>query len=217
MRLQTHGMGVFVHGDRAAAQRNRLWMAQALVDEEPTGLMLYDLKGEEPTKFLFRALRFYYGTSQGRYLLLQWVARHIDQADRIELWLAPAEQPETWLADMQVKTETDIRAAMGRVLDVAAIGGMAAGPGRFTARVADPLCPWNEGMWQFETVDGALRVATGGHPDCDLTIQGLTALVYGTHDPGDFAIRGWGNPAPAVQAAMRNIFPTAAPYLHERF
>lgn len=217
MRLHTHGMGFFVHGDRVAAARNRLWMAQAMVDGEPAGLMLYDLKGEEPTKFLFRALRFYYRTSQGRYLLLQWIARHIDQADRVELWLAPTEQPETWLADMQVKTETDIRAAMGRVLDVAAIGGMAAGPGRFTARVADPLCPWNEGVWQFASVDGVLRVAAGGHPDCDLAIQGLTALVYGTHDPGDFAIRGWGNPAPTVQTAMRNIFPTAAPYLHERF
>jgi predicted acetyltransferase len=217
MRLHTHGMGFFVHGDRTAAERNRLWMAQAMVDGEPAGLMLHDLSGGPETQFLFRAVRFYYQTSQGRYLLLQWIARHIDQADRVELWLAPTEQPETWLADMQVKTETDIRAAMGRVLDVTAIGGIAGGPGCFTARVADPLCPWNDGVWRFETVDGILRVAAGGHPDCDLTIQGLTALVYGTHDPGDFAIRGWGNPSPIVQAAMRSMFPAAVPYLHERF
>jgi hypothetical protein len=162
-------------------------------------------------------VRFYYETSQGRYLLLQWIARHIDQADRAELWLAPSEQPETWLADMQVKTESDIRAAMGRVLDVAQIGGMMAGSGCFTARISDPLCPWNEGVWQFEAVDGALRVSAGEHPDCDLTIQGLAALVYGTHDPGDFAVRGWGNPSPAVQAAMRSLFPAQMPYLHERF
>jgi predicted acetyltransferase len=217
LQFHTHGMGFFIHGDRVAAARNRLWMAQAMVAGEPAGLMLYELKGEEPTKFLFRALRFYYETSQARYLLLQWIAHHVDQADRVELWLAPTEQPETWLADMQVKTESDIRAAMGRVLDVAQISGMAAGPGRFTACIIDPLCPWNEGVWQFESVDGALRVVAGGHPDCDLLIQGLTALVYGTHDPGDFAIRGWGNPAPAVQAAMRSMFPAEAPYLHERF
>jgi predicted acetyltransferase len=217
MRMHTHGMGFFLHGDRTAAARNRLWVAQALVGDEPVGLMLYDLKGEEETRFLLRAMRFYYETSQGRYLLLQWIARHIDQADRVELWLAPAEQPETWLADMQVKTESDIRAAMGRVLDVAQIGGMMAGSGCFTARISDTLCPWNEGVWQFEPVDGALRVSTGEHPDCDLTIHGLTALVYGTHDPGDFAIRGWGNPSPAVQAAMRAVFPAQTPYLHERF
>jgi hypothetical protein len=47
---------------------------------------------------------------------------------------------------------------MGRVVDVARIGGMETGPGGFTARVSDPLCPWNEGVWRFETVDGKLQV-----------------------------------------------------------
>jgi predicted acetyltransferase len=217
MRLHTHGMGFFVHGDPAAAARNRLWLAQAVVGGEVVGLMLYDLKGERETQYLFRAMRFYCETSQGRYLLLQWIARHIDQADRVELWLAATEQPETWLADMQVRTESDTRAAMGRVLDIAHIGGMTTGPGCFTARVADPLCPWNEGVWRFETLDGVLHVEAGGRPDCDLTIQGLSALVYGTHAPGDFALRAWGDPDAAVQATMRAMFPPAAPYLHERF
>ena len=66
-------------------------------------------------------------------------------------------------------------------------------------------------------MDGVLQVAAGGHPDCDLLIKGLTALVYGTHGPGDFAIRDWGNPSPAAQAAMRSMFPPEMPYLHERF
>jgi hypothetical protein len=225
MRLRTHGMGFFVHPDWASANRNRFWLAQAMVGGEAVGLMLYDLKGEEETKFLFRAMRFYYETSQGRYLLLQWIARHVDQADRVELRLAPAEQPETWLADLGVKTESDIRAAMGRVLDVARLGGMAVGPGCFTAHISDPLCPWNEGAWRFESANGESansvlrveRVAAGEPSDCRLTIQGLTGLVYGTHDPGDFAIRGWGDPAPAVQAMMRAMFPAMIPHLHERF
>jgi predicted acetyltransferase len=247
MRTRTHGMGFFVHGDKVGAQRNRFWVALAMVGSpagrlpdartlsagrppealsaaadmvgggEPAGIMLYDLKGGEETKYLFRAMRFYYETSQARYLLLQWIARHIDQADRVELWLAPSEQPETWLADMQMKTESAIRAPMGRVLDVARIDGMTTGPGRFSARITDPLCPWNEGVWQFETTDGALRVAQGERPDCDLAIQGLTALVYGTHEPDSFAIRGWGNPSPAVQATMQAMFPRLVPHLHERF
>jgi predicted acetyltransferase len=217
MRLRTHGMGFFIHGDRAAAQRNRFWLAQAMVGGQPVGLMLYEIKGEEVGRFLFQAARFCYDSAQGRYLLLQWIARHVDQADRVELWLAPAEQPETWLADMQVKTETDIRAPMGRVLDVAKIGGMQVGPGRFAARLSDPICPWNVGVWQLESADSELRVTEGKDPGCDLTIQGLTALAYGTHDPGDFAIRGWGNPSPAIQASMRAMFPPMAPHLHERF
>jgi len=217
LRQRTHGMAMFVIGDRAAAQRNRLWMALAKAQGEPVGLMLYQIKGDHETQFLFSAVRFYYETSLGRYLLLQWIARHTDQASQGEIWLAPFEQPETWLSDVQVKTESQIRAPMGRVLDVSRLGGTQVGSGCFSARIADLLCPWNEGVWRFESSEGSLQVTRADEADCDLTIQALTALVYGTHDPGDFAIRGWGNPSPQVQATLRAMFPPMMPYLHEYF
>jgi GNAT superfamily N-acetyltransferase len=219
LKLQrcVHGWGVFEKGDRAGAQRNRWWLALAKVDGETVGLMTYDLRGDSVTEFKFRAIRFYYDASRGRYLLLQWIARHVDQANQVELWLAPYELPETWLADMRVSVETAVRAPMGRVIDVASLGRMHTGPGRFAARVADPLCPWNEGLWRFETVDGALQVNRVDQADCDLNIQGVSALVYGTHDPGDFDIRGWGDPSLQVQETMRAMFPPMRPHLHEYF
>ena len=142
---------------------------------------------------------------------------HTDQASQAEIGLAPFEQPETWLSDMQVKTESQIRAPMGRVLDVSKLGGMQVGPGRFSVRVTDPLCLWNEGLWRFESSDGTLQVTRADEADCDLSIQALTSLVYGAHDPDDFAIRGWGNPSPQVQATLRAMFPSMTPYLHESF
>jgi predicted acetyltransferase len=228
LQQRTHGMGLFVHGEKERAQReNRSWLALAKVDGEVVGLMVYELKGEAVTRFTLRAHRFYYDTSQARYLLLQWIARHVDQASEVELWLPPFEQPETWLADIQVSTESQVRAPMGRVVDVAKIGGMETGPGRFSARISDPLCPWNEGgpggavasagVWQFETVDGRLEVGPATQADCDLTIQALAALIYGTHDSADFVFRGWGNPSQAVQATLRSMFPPLVPYLHEYF
>jgi len=217
MQSQTHGMALFTFGDRLAAQRNRSWVAFAMVDGQPAGLMLYQLKGEEISQFLFQAPRFYYKTSQVKYLLLQWIAQHTDQADKVEIWLPPYEQPETWLSDMQVKVKYQIHAPMGRVLDVAKISGLEAGAGNFVARVSDSLCPWNEGIWRFESVGGTLQVEPHNVPDCDLSIQALTALVFGTHDPGDFAVRGWGNPSPTVLASMRALFPSKTPYLHEEF
>jgi predicted acetyltransferase len=219
-RLQgrTHGMGVFVRGEKERVQKeNRSWLALASVDGELVGLMLYCLEGEQVTQFTLRAQRFYYDTSQARYLLLQWIARHVDQAGQVELWLPPFEQPETWLADIQVSTESLVRAPMGRVVDVGSIGGMETGPGRFAARVSDPLCPWNTDVWQFQTVDGRLQVRPVRQADCDLTIQALAALIYGTHDPADFVFRGWGDPSSAVQATMRTMFPPRVPYLHEYF
>jgi hypothetical protein len=62
-----------------------------------------------------------------------------------------------------------------------------------------------------------LQVTRADEADCILSIQALTALVYGTHDPDDFAIRGWGNLSPAVQAIMRAMFHPMTSYLHEYF
>jgi hypothetical protein len=106
---------------------------------------------------------------------------------------------------------------MSRLLDIARIGGLPAGSGRFSARLTDPLCPWNEGAWRFESRDGALQVAPAERADCDLTIQALTALIFGTHDPQDFSLRGWGNPSPDLQTVMRTMFPAITPHLHEYF
>jgi predicted acetyltransferase len=218
LRSQIHGMAFFDFGEPAIASQNGFWVAIAKAAGEIEGMMLYKLVGEEITKFNFRATRFYYTTPRARYLLLDWIARHIDQADRAEIWLPPYEHPETWLADLQVRIESQERAPMSRVMDVSNISGMeAGGAGSFSARVTDPLLHFNEGDWKFESIDGCLQVSKTNEVDCELTIQGLTALVFGTHDPQDFPIRGWGNPRSEIQIVMRSMFPPRIPFLHEVF
>ena len=54
------------------------WLAKAIVDGEQVGLMLYKLEGGSVTNYTLRVSRFYSQTSQARYLLLGWIARHID-------------------------------------------------------------------------------------------------------------------------------------------
>ena len=217
LRSRVHGMTVFDFGEPAIASQNGFWVAIAKAAGEIEGMMLYKLSGEEVGKFNFRATRFYYNTQRGRYLLLDWIARHIDQADRAEIWLPPYEHPETWLADLQARIESQERAPMSRVLHVANIGGMEAGAGSFSAHVTDPLLPSNEDYWKFESVDGCLHISKTNDVDCDLNIQGLTALVFGTHDPQDFSLRGWGDLTPEIQAVMRTMFPPRLPFLHEVF
>jgi predicted acetyltransferase len=217
MREHRHGMAFFDFGDRAGANKNIFWTALAIFDGKVEGIMLYRIRGEEVTKFKFEAIRFYYRTSRARYLLLNWIARHIDQAERAELWLPEDEYPETWLADIQVKFETAIRAAMSRVLNVEKIAGMQVGEGGFSARIVDPLCPWNEGVWRFGSVDGRLEVSKASSADCGLTIQGLTALVSGVPDPQDFPLRGWGKLDSSLISTVRAIFPPLRPFMHENF
>jgi predicted acetyltransferase len=217
MRISRHGMGFFDFGVKATADRANLWAATVWFDGQVEGLMLYRLQGAEPTKYNFQAVRFYYKSSRARYRMLEWIARHADQAERVELWLSPEEYPETWLADLEVKMESAARPAMNRVLDVEKLSGMHVGEGSFTARVNDPICPWNEGPWNFTGRDGMLHVTRTSAADCTLTVQGLSALVAGTHDPDDLPLRGWGDAGPKILSIQRRMFPRLVPFLHENF
>jgi len=214
---RTHGMALVEKAEESDWLSDKYWLALARVEGETVGLMQYQLQGEQVTRFKLQAVRFYYHDVRGRYLLLNWIARHIDQAETVELWLPPYEWPETWAADMAVRIESLTRAAMGRVVDVTGIGGMRVGEGGFTFNLHDPQCSWNEGIWRFEALDGDLQVSPAKRAECELYIQGLSALVYGTHDPGDFRWREWGNPSEEVQAIMRRMFPPRLPYIHEFF
>jgi predicted acetyltransferase len=217
MQRYTHGVATFDEPDRARAARNYTWVARAVVGGETVALMVYRLIGERETEFNFVAHTFHARTSQGRYLLLAWIARHVDQANRVELWLPRTALPETWLADLDVQVERAYFTPMGRVADVAGIEGLETGPGAVTVALRDPLCPWNEGVWRLETVAGRLAIRPGEEADCWLSIQGLSALIYGAHDPGDLALRGWGDPAPETLATLARMFPRRLAYLHEVF
>ena len=168
-----------------------------------------------------RADTFYYHSSLGRYLLLDWIGRHVDQVKRAILLLHPDERPELWFRDLNAQSSTQDKEAwpapMGRVLTVVGLTGIAAGDGAFTVRIADEHCPWNDGIYTFTGEGGALTVTEGGEPSGALTIQGLSALVYVGADPADFPFRGWGDPDESTRAAMRAVFPPATPQMHEQF
>ena len=216
LRQRIHGMAIY--DDDQIIEQSTSWLLLAKENKTITGFMGYCLKGDWFEQFTIEVSRFYYYTAAGRYQLLAWLARYIDQAKQVELWLPAYETPETWWPDLNLSIGmAPIHIPMGRVLDVAKIGGMTTGAGHFTARVSDPLCPWNESIWDFETVDGLLRVEAAKQADCELSIQALSGLVYGTHDPADFVFRGWGDPSPELQAVMRVMFPPKLPHLHEVF
>ncbi len=214
IQARTHGMALAK--PVLMRERNRSWLAVARVDGRVVGTMLYQMADGGGDTLIFRAERFFYTTVQGRTLLLEWLARHVDQVKEISLVLPPGELPETWCLDLR-PTVTSIEAALGRVLDVTRLAGIAVGPGQFTARITDPFCPWNEGDYRFRSVDGVLEITPAVGADCTLSIEALTGLVYGIRDPEVFALEGWGDPSPEVQASMRAMFPARLPFLHEEF
>jgi hypothetical protein len=54
-------------------------------------------------------------------------------------------------------------------------------------------------------------------PRANLSIQGLSALVYNGADPAMFAVRGWGDVDSSAANTLRQMFPPAFPVLNEEF
>lgn len=221
MLRSIHGMGL---RDDESWNKNRgqYWLALARDENDVIiGMMVYKIEGY--AKELY-ARRFYYSNSTGKYLLLQWLARHADQTYSAKIVTPPDVYVETWLTDLdaEVKTQSLTQGyhstPMGRIIDVASIGGMTTGEGRFSATISDPHCNWNNGTFHFETHNGKLTVSRTGNAQCELTIQGLSALVYGCNDPCDFVYRGWSGTIPEnVVHQMRSMFPNRLVFLHEEF
>lgn len=213
-QAQCHGMGLFIPEQlKELYGKADRWLAIARDESgEVVGVMPYKI-----TRFwgTFDIQTLFTKNSLGRYLLLQWIARHIDQVNDVDIHrLSPTEHPETWFNDMKLVGDPDIwLSGMGRVINVRKLDGMQVGAGRFTVEIEDEHCEWNNGIFTFEGYDGLLHVSEATEADCKLTAQGLSGLIYGTHDPNDFQWRGWGNPSPETITAMQSVFPKMQPYL----
>jgi len=214
---QIHGVATFKKQLPPDPERHKAWVLTSSIDGKVDGVMLYDLKGDRPTEFKFNISRFYTLSPASRYAFLGWIGRHIDQANEVSITLPPFEQPHTWYSDLNIKLGSRIINPMGRVLDVEKLNGLPAGDGHFSARIIDPACPWNEGIWSFTGAGGHLRVEKAADADCPMAVQGLSALVYGTLAPESFAYRQWGEIPAEVCKSMTAVFPPATPHLHEYF
>ena len=194
-----------------------LWLAFAHVDGEIAGAMTYSISRFGGELFADEFL----ASGPAKYLLLRWLGVHAEQVATISAILPPTDRLETWLFDLRAAIgfpNPPVRLTpMARIVSLDRLDGLRVGTGSFAARVVDRWCPWNEGTYQFFSEDGFLRVSPVDAADCEVTIDAISALVYGGYDPDDFMIRGWGSPPATVRSAMRTMFPPALPFLYERF
>jgi predicted acetyltransferase len=215
--------GLSLHPESAAVgmrDRGQNWLAVARHNGHILGTMMYSISGYGKE---LNISQFYYTNSQGKYLLLQWMARHGDHVKTIWLKSQATDLLETWAYDLQLAVHTRFHVnpfhptPMGRVTIVEYLSGMQVGDGKFSATITDPYCEWNNGTYTFEGSNGELKVSKTSKADFELSIEGLSALVFCGSDPADFVYRGWGNPPEKAQAAMRQMFPSAFPFIHSDF
>jgi hypothetical protein len=79
-----HGFALFEEEQEVTAKDAKHWLVLAREGDQVVGAMLYRLKGDF-IPLTMDVWRFYYSSARGRYLLLSWLARHIDQVEKVEL------------------------------------------------------------------------------------------------------------------------------------
>ena len=216
IQKDSHGMALFAFPQGNAARDNVYWLALAKQGEKIIGLMRYSLTGKIMDQLL-SADDFLFSNSQGKFLLLNWIARHIDQATQVELTLNPNIHGETLFTDIRPEFEGKYVAPMARVTSVPSLDGFTCGNGTIHIQIADADCKWNNGTWRFASQDGQLSVTRSANPACKLSIQGLTGLVYGVYRPEELPLRGWGEIDKNSQAILESMFPPATPFLYATY
>ncbi len=216
LQPEIHGMALFTDPKVEASESRNTWLAIAKKDQETIGVMQYQLK-EGMMEQTLKAVDFLFKCPEGKFLLLDWIARHIDQASSAEVWLRPDMFGENLFTDIRPTYEGVFLSPMARIMDVAGLEGLPVGSGEISLKISDNDCPWNNGVWRFSAKAGQLILTPTEKPECDLTIHGLTALVYGVGQPEEFSLRSWGNPDHAQQFHLRQLFPAAVPFLHAMY
>lgn len=203
----------------AALKWQPMWLMSVHEGDQVTGGLSYKL---DPDKKVMEVHSAFWLTENAKVQALDYMARHVDQVGRIAMPLLPGEQPHLWLTDDDALTISSVEdhgwnAPMARIVTITGLNGITAGNGSVALAIQDPQAPWNTGTWTFTGSGGVLEVTQGGEPAGDLTINGLSALVMSGIDPVTLPYRGWGQVEPDAINAVRSLFPSIVPYLHDQF
>lgn len=211
-----HGMALFTFPQTNAARESAYWLAVAKKGEETIGMMRYSLKGQILDQLL-SAPDFLYLNNEAKFLLFNWIARHIDQATKVELTLNPDIMGEILFTDLRPQFEGMFVAPMARVINLSSLNGIPCGEGEININLIDPECDWNNGCWRLSSMNDQLNISKTAKADCTLTIQGLTGLIYGVYRPEEIILRVWGEMDPKSEKTLERMFPPAVPFLHAMY
>jgi predicted acetyltransferase len=143
----------------------------------------------------------YWSSLSARDMLFSFIARHRDQIPYVGLNLPLNSNFQPWFGDVPptLKVSISRNPYMVRVIDlVGAVKHLpAAVAGKLTLAVSDHYCDWNEGVYQIYAQDGSLRcdrLINGNISDMvdvSASIEGISALVYGTLPLAELEHREW--------------------------
>jgi predicted acetyltransferase len=221
IQKSTHGMALLPLSEMKRLKVDSpYWLAVARHEKKVVGVLTYKITGYWKE---IRVRDFYYSNSKGKYLLLQWLGRHVDQLRYVILPIKPYETPDLWVSDTfwgevgTIKTREWAANPMGRVVQVESLTGLHVGEGEVSLKIEDPHCEWNNSAYTFTSKDGILQIEETNTAEEKLSISGLSAIVYGSYNLEDFPYKKWGMISGETQRKIKKLFPPLIPYLHADF
>ncbi|WP_067504072.1 enhanced intracellular survival protein Eis [Actinoplanes sp. TFC3] len=157
-----------------------------------------------------------------RTLLLQYLARHVDQVARVQVKISTDEVPDLWGTDLAVLTEGRTEfprqgAPMVRLLSMRALNGLHT-PASLDVTVEVTGDSFLAGRYRIAGDAGSLAVEeTKDDPQATLTCAGISALAYGVLDPLEVTLRGFGQVDTDALEMLGALFPKKMPYLFADF
>lgn len=186
---------VRAQGELQALARYRIKLAPA-EDEPVQSIVVHEM---------------YWRSLDARDALFSYFARHADQMSTITFYVPFGASFEQWFPD----APWDIRlweTWMVRVVDVErALQGLPATPSAsIVVEVSDDFCDWNNGTYKLKAEGGGIQVKRGGtSPRARFSIEGLSALVYGTLPLEELEHKGWASVEGAEdRQLLQKWFPT---------
>ena len=182
-------------------------------DGQLSGYALYYIKNRVIT-----CREFFYIDIQAKKQMLNFFYRHNSQADTLVLTVPESDKTLHLLGNHYLDMSAN-SGMMVRVVDVPkALAAMKVDPhlsGSVHIQIKDEFAPWNHGIWLVTITNGRLiaKKEEDSQPDCIMTIQRFSQLVYGFISGKEMIENGlvdWQQEAP--QALFSKVFtkrPTA--------
>jgi predicted acetyltransferase len=164
---------------------------------------------EEPIQSIV-VHEMYWRTLDARDALFSYFARHADQMATITFYVPFTEHFEQWFPDAWWELRL-WESWMVRVVDVEqALLDLPGTPsGSLVVHVSDDFCDWNTCTYRLKAEGGRIQVKRGGtSPRARFSIEGLSALVYGTLPLEEIEHKGWATvEAPEDRELLLQWFP----------
>jgi len=194
-------------------------------DGSSQGIMIHqhkgyaDLYGKDDMGQM-RVREWLWRNHDARSALLNYVHLHADQILKVEIPVNPSSDDYyQWIEGRNVIEMKTGLTFMVRCVDVQRTleGLPTSREGDAVFRIEDSLCEWNNQTLQLEAEGGSLMVESLGDAEADtvLSIEGISALVYGTLTISELVPYGWiDGPVPKI---MKDWFPRAYVWMYENY